>query len=87
MEQEFKRFGLPNLALLTALCQLIGSIGLLFGLINNFVLIFSAGGLSVMMFLACLARLRVKDSMKVSAPALFYFILNIIILIYSFNLL
>ncbi len=83
MEEEFKRFGLPNLALLTALCQLIGSIGLVFGLFNNYILIISTAGLSLMMIFACMARLRVKDSLKDSTPALFYLILNIVLFIYS----
>ena len=34
MEEEFKRFGLPNISLFIAFSQLSGSIGLIFGLFH-----------------------------------------------------
>ena len=83
MEKEFKRFGLPNIALFVAFAQLSGSIGLIFGLINPNILIYSSAGLSLMMLFAFFTRLRVKDSLISSFPALFYLILNIVIFIYS----
>ena len=83
MEEEFKRFGLPNISLFIAVSQLSGSIGLIFGLINPTILIYSSAGLSLFMFFALFTRLRVKDSLSSSFPALFYLILNIVIFIYS----
>jgi hypothetical protein len=83
MEKEFKRFGLPNIALFVAFAQLSGSIGLIFGLINPTILIYSSAGLSLLMFFAFFTRLRVKDSLSSSFPALFYLILNLVIFIYS----
>lgn len=87
MEKEFKRFGLPNIALFVAFAQLSGSIGLIVGLMNTTILIYSSAGLCVMMIFACLARLRVKDSCRVSSPALFYLIINIVIFVHSLSLL
>ena len=87
MEEEFKRFGLPNISLFIAVSQLSGSIGLIFGLFHPIILIFSSAGLTIMMLIACLVRIRVKDTLLESLPALFYLILNTVILLYSLGLL
>ena len=86
MEEEFKRFGLPNISLFIAFSQLSGSFGLILGLVNNTFLIISSAGLTTMMLFACLVRFRVKDTLRESLPALFYLVLNTVILIYSLNL-
>lgn len=76
MKNEFKRFGLEKFGLLIAVLEIGGAIGLLIGSFINFILIISSGGLALLMFLGLLARLRVKDSLWVSLPALFYMALN-----------
>ncbi len=83
MEKEFKRFGLPNISIFIAFSQLSASIGLILGLVNNTLLIFSSAGLTTMMLIACIVRFRVKDSLSSSFPALFYLILNLVIFINS----
>ena len=87
MEEEFKRFGLPHISLFIAFSQLSGSIGLIFGLFHPIILIFSSAGLTTMMLIACVVRFRVKDTLLESLPAIFYLVLNTVILIYSLNLL
>jgi hypothetical protein len=79
MKSEFIRFGLAKFGILTAVLEILGAIGLLVGFLNNFVLLISSVGLSLLMFFGFLARLRVKDSFWVSLPALFYMGLNAII--------
>jgi hypothetical protein len=79
MKSEFIRFGLAKFGILTAVLEILGAIGLLVGFLNNFVLMISSVGLSLLMFFGFLARLRVKDSFWVSLPALFYMGLNAII--------
>ena len=86
MEEEFKRFGLPNISLFIAFFQLSGSFGLIFGFFYPIILIISSAGLTTMMLIACLVRFRVKDTLLESLPALFYLVLNTVILIYSHNL-
>ena len=76
MKCEFKRFGLEKFGLLTAVLEIGGAFGLLAGLIINSILLISSGGLALLMFLGFLVRLRVKDSLWVSLPALFYLVLN-----------
>jgi hypothetical protein len=76
MKSEFKRFGLEKFGLLTAVLEIVGSLGLLVGLIINSILLISSGGLALLMFLGFLTRLRAKDSLWVSLPALLYMALN-----------
>lgn len=76
MKSEFIRFGLEKFGLLTAVLEISGALGLLVGLMINSILLISSGGLALLMFLGFLARLRVKDSLWVSLPALFYMALN-----------
>jgi len=87
MEEEFKRFGLPNISLFIAVSQLSGSIGLIFGLFHPIILIFSSAGLTTIMLIACLVRIRVKDTLLESLPALFYLILNTVIFFHSLSVL
>lgn len=76
MKSEFKRFGLEKFGLLTVVLEISGAIGLLVGLFINFILLISSGGLALLMLLGFLVRLRIKDSLWVSLPALFFLMLN-----------
>jgi hypothetical protein len=87
MKSEFKRFGLERFGLVVAALEIGGAIGLLVGLMVNFVLMISSGGLALLMFLGVLVRLSVKDSFWVSLPALFYMVLNSYIFLKSMQLL
>ena len=86
MKSEFKRFGLEKFGLLTAILEITGALGLLAGFVIHFILLISSGGLALLMFLGFLARLRVKDSLWVSLPALFYMVLNSYIFFKSLQL-
>jgi hypothetical protein len=85
MKLEFKRFGLEKLGRLTAVLQLLGGLGLLIGLMVIPLLVFSAGGLTLLMAIGVLVRIRVRDSFWITIPALFYLFLNACILILSLN--
>ena len=87
MKSEFIRFGLEKLGMLTAVLEIGGALGLLAGLMINSILLISSGGLALLMFLGFLARLRVKDSLWVSLPALLYMVLNSYIFLKSMHLL
>jgi hypothetical protein len=76
MKSEFRRFGLEKFGLLTAVLEIVGALGLLAGLFIHFILLISSGGLAFLMFLGFLTRLKIKDSLWVSLPALFYLALN-----------
>ncbi|MEP7229298.1 MAG: DoxX family protein [Ginsengibacter sp.] len=76
MKIEFKRFGLEKVGTLTAVLELLGAVGLLAGLKIQLILLISAGGLALLMFLGVAVRINVKDSFWISLPALFFMILN-----------
>ena len=80
MKNEFKRFGLEKYGTLVAILELVGAAGLLIGFQNYTVLILASGGLAVLMFLGTGVRVKMKDSLLVSLPAFFYFLVNAFIL-------
>ena len=84
MKSEFKRFGLEKAGTLTAVLELLGSFGLLIGLKVPLILLVSAGGLAILMFLGVIVRLKIKDSVLVTLPAIFFMILNAYIFFASF---
>jgi hypothetical protein len=85
MKAEFKRFGLEKFALLTVCFEIVGAVGLLLGffLSQKLLLEISAIGLSILMLLGVLVRLKVKDGLFVTIPAFFFFLLNAYIAWYS----
>ena len=76
MKSEFIRFGLGKYGLLTAVLEIAGALGLLAGLMINSILLISSGGLALLMFFGVLVRMKVKDSLWVSLPAILYMLLN-----------
>lgn len=86
LKNEFKRFGLEKLGTLTAVLELLGAIGLLVGLKFNFVLLISAGGLALLMFFGVAVRIKVRDTLWVTLPAIFFMSLNAYIFFMSLPL-
>jgi hypothetical protein len=86
MKSEFKRFGFEKAGALTAILELLGALGLLAGLKFFSILLISAGGLTILMFLGIVIRIRVKDSLWISLPALFFMILNLSIFFLSLHI-
>lgn len=76
MKNEFKRFGLEKFGSLTAILELLGAAGLVIGLKYPPILLLSSGGLSILMILGVATRIKIKDSIRVSLPAVFYMALN-----------
>ena len=83
MEMEFKRFGLEKFGLIIITLQFLGATGLMVGLVFNPLLIISSLGLALLMLAGFLVRLKLKDGILVSLPALFYMSLNTYIFIVS----
>ena len=76
MKQEFIRFGLPGLGRMTAVFQILGAAGLLAGFWFPILLVLASGGLALMMLVGVAVRVKLKDSLWVSIPALFFLMLN-----------
>jgi len=76
MKAEFVRFGLGRLGPFIAVLEILGAIGLLVGFFSPHILGISSGGLAILMLAGVAVRLKMKDGMLATLPALFYMILN-----------
>ena len=85
MKDEFKRFGLEKLGLLTIVLELLGAIGLIVGLKFNPILVIASLGLALLMLIGLIVRIRLKDNILISLPAFFYMSLNTYIFLTSIN--
>jgi hypothetical protein len=85
MKKEFKRFGLEKIGLLTIILQFLGAVGLIVGLKFNPVLAISSFGLALLMLSGFIVRIKLRDSIWISLPALFYMGLNTYIFLVSIN--
>ena len=82
MKSEFKRYGLENSRTLVGGMQLLGALGLLLGYFYSpFIQTLAASGLTILMLLGFLVRLRIRDSFIQSAPSLIYAVLNAVLCI------
>ncbi|MDZ7613805.1 MAG: hypothetical protein U5K51_08965 [Flavobacteriaceae bacterium] len=76
MKSEFERFNLKKLGIFVIISELLGAFGLFVGLFLKPILLISSGGLTILMLLGVITRIKVKDGFLVSFPAIFYMILN-----------
>jgi hypothetical protein len=80
MKNEFKRFQLEKLGLLVVFLEILGAVGLLVGFwFYKPLLLIASGGLALLMLMGLIVRLKLKDSLWISLPALFYMLLNVYI--------
>ena len=86
MKNEFERFKLEKLALLVIVLEILGAVGLLIGLWYKPLLLLASGGLALLMLLGLIVRIKLKDSLWISLPALFYMGLNAYILYVTIQL-
>lgn len=76
MKSEFERFGLKKFGITVIFLEILGALGLLTGLLCTPILLISSGGLALLMMLGLITRVRLKDRLSVSFPAIFYMFLN-----------
>lgn len=77
MKKEFKRFKLEKFGLLVVVLELLGAVGLMIGFwIFHPLLIIASAGLSLLMLMGLIVRLRLNDGLLLSLPALFFLVLN-----------
>lgn len=78
MIEEFKRFGMtPSQRKLTGILQILGAAGLIVGFYFPSIGLLSAAGFTVMMLVAFIVRVKIKDSIAQSAPSLIFMVINI----------
>jgi hypothetical protein len=76
MLQEFERYRLPQLRVLTGALQVAGGVGVILGHFSLPLLLLSSGGLALMMLFAFLTRIRIRDSFLLAIPSLSLLLLN-----------
>jgi len=76
IKEEFIRYRLGSQRLLVGLLQWCAGIGLLAGMGQPWMGQAAAGGLALMMTVAVVVRIRIKDTTLQTIPALFYLLLN-----------
>lgn len=82
MVEEFARWRVPTLRILTGGLQVSAAVGILLGhFFSRPILILSAAGLAAMMFCALLARIRIKDRVTNAIPAFLLMLLNLFIVV------
>ena len=82
---EYNRWGYKNFRKIIASLQLLGGFGLLIGLYFSLFLTIVSALLTLMMIIAIYVRIRIKDNMLNTFPAILYAILNFIIFYNSLN--
>ena len=77
MRQEFKRFGLNTLQRnVTGILQVLGGLGLFLGIVYPLIGAIAAAGLSLLMLLGFVVRLKIRDSMRQTFPSFIFMLLN-----------
>ena len=80
MMLEFTRYGLEKFRTLTGFLELLGGLGSLIGFFySRPVLLLSTLGLTLLMLLGIIVRLRIKDPIFLILPAFVLFVTNAII--------
>ena len=81
MVPEFERYGLGRLRVLTAWLQIAGSLALLAGYVFRALLLLGAAGFTIMMLLAVLVRIRIRDPLHMMIPAFVLMCLNLFLVV------
>lgn len=85
MMLEFKRYGLRKYRKLTGILQVAGALALLIGLWYKPLALLGSLGLSILMVLGFITRIRIRDSFIKTAPSLFFALINLTIFLILFN--
>jgi len=76
---EYKRWGFSNYRKIIAILQILSSFGLIIGLYYKSILSLVSFSLFLMMIIAMITRIKVKDSILETLPSVFYALLNFLI--------
>ncbi|MFM8872604.1 MAG: DoxX family protein [Phycisphaerales bacterium] len=81
MDVEFRRYGLARFRRLVGTLECLGALGLLAGHFSRPVLVLAAAGLTLLMLLAVVTRIRIGDSFAQALPAIVLLLLNAFVLV------
>lgn len=80
LNEEFKRYGLEHLRKLTGGLEVAGALGLTAGYWIPVLDLAASAGLVALMFMAVLTRIRIRDPLVATLPALVLLLINAYIL-------
>ena len=78
-KNEFIRYGIPNFRKTTGFFQSLGGVSLIIGVFIDQLAVIASVGLTILMILGVIVRLRIKDGLLRTMPAIFYAFLNALI--------
>ena len=78
-KNEFIRYGIPDFRKITGFFQLLGGSSLLIGIYIDELTRISSLGLTILMFMGVGLRLKIKDGLLRTMPAIFYAVVNALI--------
>ena len=76
MAREFERYGLALYRKVTGLLQIAAVVGFVLSPVEPFLGLIAAAGLALQMLLGVAVRIKIKDSLLQTTPALVYCLLN-----------
>jgi hypothetical protein len=80
MDAEFERYGLARYRRLIGALECLGALGLIVGHFNQPVLVLAAAGLTLTMLMAIATRIRIRDSLAQTLPAIVLLVMNAFVL-------
>ncbi len=84
LKREFERYQLASCRVLVGVLQVCAALGLFVGLRQPWLGRAAAAGLVLMMLVAVGVRIRIKDSLLQTVPALLYLLLNAYLVLAAF---
>jgi hypothetical protein len=84
LSDEFVRYGFSRERRLIGFLQICGALGLVVGFWFPWLGIVGAGGLAMMMLVAILVRIKIRDSFLKTTPAILYFLVNAWLAIFAY---
>jgi hypothetical protein len=83
MREDFDRFGLSRLRILTGALEVAGALGLVAGYFVSALAVASGTGLALLMTIGLITRLRQRDTMSQMLPAASLIVVNLFIAGYA----
>ncbi len=83
-KSEFERYGLPAQRPLVGALQVGAALGLVAGLDQPWIGLAASGGLALMMLVAVGVRIKIKDPLPRTTPAVLYLALNAYLCLFAF---
>ena len=84
LREEFVRYGLERQRALVGFLEICGSLGLIAGWWLPLVGKAAAGGLVLLMLCGIAVRIRIRDTLLQTAPAILYFVTNTYLLLFAY---